>query len=90
MPRVNISWGDKWDYEYDGHKITVKNSLECCQLLVDGKVQDAHNGISLSATLTGKLPDGKPIKASLGGIWTMKCSLFVDHELLKPLRHNDK
>ena len=88
MARMNISWGDKWEYDYDGNKIVVKNGFDCCQLLVNGKVQDAHNGISLAATLTGKLPDGKDIKVSLGGFWTMKCSVFVDHEQLKPLRHD--
>lgn len=89
MARVNVTWGDKWEYEYEGHKIVVRNGFDACQLLVDGKVQDAHNGLGLSATLTGKLPEGKAIKATLGGFWTMKCSLFVDHEMIEPVKHED-
>lgn len=87
MARINISWGDKWDYEYEGYKITVRNKFDVCQLLVDGKVQDAHNGLTLSTNLTGKLPNGKQIKATVGGLWVMKCSVFVEHELLKAVRH---
>ena len=88
MARVNITWGDKWEYEYEGHKIVVRNGFDACQLLVDGQIQDAHNGLSLSATLTGKVGD-KPIKVTLGGLWKIKCSLFVDHQMLEPVKHDD-
>lgn len=88
MARVNVTWEDKWYYEYEGHKIVVRNGFDACQLLVDGKIQDAHNGLSLSVTLTGKVND-KPIKATIGGFWTMKCSVFVDHEMLVPVEHDD-
>ena len=86
MPKIDISWEDKWEYEYGENKIVVRNSFDACQLLINGKVQDAKNGLTLSADLEGELPDGKKVKVSIGGFWTIKCSVFVDHELLKPVK----
>lgn len=86
MPKIDICWEDKWEYEYEDNKILVRNSLDASQLLINGKVQDAKNGLTLSADLVGELPDGKQVKVSLGGLWTVKCSVFVDHELLKPIK----
>jgi hypothetical protein len=31
--------------------------------------------------LTGTLKTGEQIKVDLGGVWTIKCTLFVDHKL---------
>lgn len=87
MPKINFSvTGDEWEYDYDGNKIVVKNSWDGTKLIVNDKLQDCKNGITMSADLRGKLPDGKKIKASLGGVWNVKCSLFVDHELLEPVK----
>ena len=81
MARFKITTGEKWEYDYHGHKIVVTNGLDKCELIVDGKVQDAHNGLALSVMLTGKVDD-KPIKVSMGGFFDIKCSVFVDHEQL--------
>lgn len=89
MARVNISWEDKWKYNYEGNQIVVRNSFDICQLVINGKVQDAKNGLSLSTTLMGKLPDGKYVKATVGGFWNMKCTVFVDHEMLDCADHDD-
>ena len=88
MARINVSLEDKWEYEYDGNKIVVRNTLDTCELLVNGKVQDAHNGISISTDLHGKLPDGQKIKATVGGLWHMKCSVFVDFQMIEPVANN--
>ena len=89
MARVNISWEDKWKYECEGNHIMVRNRFDACELVINGKVQDAKNGLSLSTILTGKLPDGKSVKATVGGLWNMKCSVFVDHEMLECKDHDD-
>lgn len=88
MARFKITTGEKWEYDYNGHKIVVTNGLDKCELVVDDKIQDSHNGISLSVTLTGKV-DEKPVKVSLGGFWTMKCDVFVDHEKLELVRKSE-
>ena len=84
MPKIDISWEDKWEFEYEDNKIVVRNNFDTCQLLVNGKVQDAKNGLTLSANLEGALPDGKKVKATVGGLFSVKCSVFVNHEMLKP------
>ena len=87
MAKINFSVsGDVFEYEYDSNKIVVKNGFDGTELIVNDRVQDRKNGIHLSADLYGKLPDGKKVKASIGGVWSVKCSLFVDHELLDPVK----
>ena len=81
MGRFKLTFNEKWEYEYKGHKIVVTNGVDKCALEVDGKTQDVHNGIGLSVTLLGKV-DGEKIKVSLGGFWTIKCDVFVNHEQL--------
>lgn len=74
-----------WTYKYNSHTIEVHNAISGTDLVVDGKVQDRQTGISLQAQLTGKLPEGDEIKASIGGIITLKCNLFVNNELQTPV-----
>ena len=81
MARFKITTGEKWEYKYGDHKIVVVNNLDRCELVVDDKVQDAFNGLALSAVLNGRV-DNKNIKVSLGGFFEIKCSVFVDHEQL--------
>lgn len=88
MGRFKITTGTKWEYEYNGHKIVVFNGLSKVSLEVDGKMQDKHNGLVLSSTLTGKV-DNKPIKVSLGGFWDVECDVFVDHEKLELVRKSE-
>ena len=89
MARVNISWEDKWKYEYNGNTIVVRNNIDVCQLLINDKVQDAKNGLSLSCTLMGELPTGEAVKATVGGFLTLKCSVFVNHEMLECQKHEN-
>jgi hypothetical protein len=88
MARFKITTGEKWEYEYNGHKIVVLNSPSKTALEVDGKMQDKQNGFALSCTLNGKV-DGKPIKVSLGGFWNVECDVFVDHEKLELVRKSE-
>lgn len=88
MGRFKISFNEKWEYNYNGHKIVVVNGLSGCSLNVDGKMQDSHNGVALAATLTGKV-DNKPIKVSIGGFWKINCDVFVDHEHIALVRKSE-
>lgn len=74
-----------WKYQYGENSISVNSALAGSELRVNGQLQDRKNGFSLSTELSGKLPDGKEIKASVGGIMTVQCSLFVEHVLQKPI-----
>jgi len=74
-----------WTYHYNGSTIEVKNSLTLAELYVNGKLQDNHNGLSFSGKLTGRLESGEEIKASLGGSFSIECSLFVNNELQTPI-----
>ena len=86
MGKIKFYNGAQWNYKYGEHDISVKvieGLVASIELIVDGKVQDAKNGVVLSADLYGKLPDGKSIKASVGGVFSVQCSVFVDYEQLK-------
>lgn len=92
MGKIKFSNGDQWNYKYGDHEIAVKvvvGVLAYVELIVDGKIQDAKNGVVFSADLQGKLPDGKPIKASIGGAFAPKCSVFVDYEQLELINKVD-
>jgi hypothetical protein len=81
MSRFKITTKEKWEFDYNGHQIVVTNGFDKTELTVDGKTQDAQNGLTLSATLHGNV-DGQPIKVSLGGFWSINCSVFVNNEEL--------
>jgi len=74
-----------WTYKYGGNTIEVKNSVFSGEeLRVNGRLQNKQVNL-LSAQLTGKLDSGEEIKANIGGTWTIKCRLFIDHVLQEPL-----
>ncbi len=76
---------NKWTYTYNGTEIVVTNGIDGTGLFVNGELQDEKNGLSLSTDLEGKLPTGEKVKASLGGMFTLKCSLFIDNKLQEPI-----
>ncbi|WP_077601482.1 hypothetical protein [Oceanobacillus sojae] len=76
-----------FDATCEGHHIQVVNTwLNGEKLYVDGKLQDENLGLALRATLRGILKKNdqitKNIKVSIGGIFTMKCKIFVDNVLV--------
>lgn len=75
-----------WMYKHGEDEIAVTNKLESTDLTVNNKVQDRKNGIMLTADLKGKTTAGKEIRASVGGLFTVDCSLFIDNELQTPIR----
>jgi hypothetical protein len=87
MIRFKISAGEKFEYEYCDHKIVVTAHPTKRELIVDDKVQDAHNGLAASSNLTGEINvDGvdKKIKVSIGRFFlNTECSVFVDHEQIE-------
>lgn len=73
-----------FDVTYEGHPIQVVNTwFNGKKLYIDGKLQDENLGVALRATLRGILKKNnqitKNIKVSLGGIFTIKCKVFVDN-----------
>lgn len=76
--------GSVWTYKYGQNTIVVKNE-KATELYVNGELQDRKTGLSLKANLNGKLQSGEEIKASLGGVFDVECSLFVDNVLQTPV-----
>lgn len=82
--KIESSGIDKrnWSVEVDNNTIRVENTFSTVKLLVNDKVQDVYFGIVGAPHLTGKLPDGKEIKAVIGETLKLRCYIFVDHELV--------
>jgi len=74
-----------WTYKYGDNTIEVVNRASGEELRVNGELQDKQTGISDRSKLWGKLPTGEEIKASLGGVLTIECSLFIDNKLQTPI-----
>jgi hypothetical protein len=70
-----------WRLTYKGHAIEVTNSLFREKLMVDGELQDEHNGLSFGPRLGGRIKSGdgagENIKVSLGGFWSVGCVVFI-------------
>jgi hypothetical protein len=77
----------QWVYKYGQNTITVENTwFSGEKLYVNGALQDESRGLKLSGSLRGKLDTGEEIKATLGGTFTVGCSLFIDNKLQTPQR----
>ena len=68
----------------DENQVELKNYTRRIELLVNGKCQDIYGGIPLIGTqrLTGKLTNGKEIKAILCSEMKLRCYVFIDNELV--------
>ena len=76
-----------WEVNHKGHTIRVENSwFGPERLLVDGELQDDRRGIGLRSQLCGTIKNGEGagdrIKDSLGGWFSIGCSIFVDDRLI--------
>ncbi len=72
-----------WICNYEHNEIRIENSwFKGEKLYVNDQLQDAQVNV-FSTVLTGSIVDKnnekKPIKASLGGFFTVGCRLFIDH-----------
>lgn len=75
-----------WLYQYGNDIIKVVNkNLEGSELYINDELRDQNNGISFNDRLNATLQSGEPVTATLGGVWTMKCSLFVNERLQEPV-----
>ena len=74
-----------WKYIYGSDTIQVANRSHVAELIVNGEVQDRRRGLTVTMPLTGKLQSGEEIKADLGGVFVMQCTLFVDNKLQEPI-----
>lgn len=81
VENVNLKSGN-WSIDVDGNTIRLENKLSTVKLFVNDKVQDVYFGMIGAPHLTGKLPNGKEVKAVIGGDLKMHCCIFVDNELV--------
>ena len=81
VENVNLKSGN-WSVDVDGNTIRLENKLSTVKLFVNDKVQDVYFGMIGAPHLTGKLPNGKEVKAVIGGDLKMHCCIFVDNELV--------
>lgn len=81
VENVNLKSGN-WSVDVDGNTIRLENKLSTVKLFVNDKVQDVYFGMIGAPHLTGKLPNGKEVKAVIGGDLKMHCCIFVDNEMV--------
>ena len=81
VENINTQSGN-WSVDVDNNTIKVENKLSTVKLLVNDKVQDIYFGMLGAPHLIGILPDGKEVKAVIGGDLKVHCCIFVDHELV--------
>ena len=75
-----------WLYKYGDDTIEVVNKVFTgSELYVNGELRDQNNGFSFRDRLNATLKNGEVISATLGGAITVKCSLFVNEVLQKPV-----
>ena len=74
----------KWIYNYNQNIIIVDNTSSITKLFVNGVINDECRGLQTIVTLQGKLDTGEVVKATLGGIFIIGCSLFIDNKLQTP------
>ena len=75
----------QWVYKYGQNTILVENTwFNGERLFVNGELQHENNGWEFNAILWGRLDSGEEIKVSLGGNFSIKCSLFIDNKLQTP------
>ncbi len=71
-----------WTVEYEQNVIKVKNENSSVKLYVNDEVQDVFFGMIGAPHLTGKLSNGKEVKAVVGGDFKIHCAIFVDNKLM--------
>ena len=71
-----------WNTNYRGNEIRVENSTFSERLYINGKLHDEAGGGGSRSKLIGRLTDGKLVKVSLGGIFRIRCTIFVEDELV--------
>lgn len=81
VENVNLQSGN-WSVDVDGNNIRLENKLSTVKLFINDKIQDVYFGMIGAPHLTGKLPNGKEVKAVIGGDLKMHCCIFVDNELV--------
>ena len=81
VENVNLQSGN-WSVDVDGNNIRLENKLSTVKLFINDKIQDVYFGMIGAPHLTGKLSNGKEVKAVIGGDLKMHCCIFVDNELV--------
>lgn len=74
---------EEWVYEFEGNSIIVRNG-KVVELLINGEVQDSIKGVHLKVELIGTLPSGNNVRATLGGLIDVDCTLSVDDVVITP------
>jgi len=81
VENVNLKSGN-WSVDVDENIIRLENKLNTVKLFINDKMQDVYFGMFGAPHLTGKLPNGKEVKAVIGGDLKMHCCIFVDNEMV--------
>lgn len=71
-----------WSVDVDQTNIRIEEKINIVKLFVDNNLQDIDNAGYGSSRLTGKLPNGKEVKARVVGNLKFHCYIFVDNELV--------
>lgn len=81
VENVDLQNGN-WSVNVDGNTIRLENKLSTVKLFINDKIQDVYFGMIGAPRLTGKLPNGREVKAVMGGDLKMHCCIFVDNEMV--------
>ncbi|KMK75346.1 hypothetical protein AB990_16065 [Alkalihalobacillus pseudalcaliphilus] len=81
-----------FEVNYEGHQISVINTwINGEKLYIDGNLQDENLGLSFRGTLKGKFinvnNEVRNVKVSIGGFFSISCRIFVENELVYPIRN---
>lgn len=88
MHDLNTGVSNEWRLAYDGHDIILKNEIKKEELWIDGELVDENIHTSLwshlrpISKLTGELPNGKKVTATLGGLVKLVVKVKVGREVI--------
>ena len=76
------SWAE-WGFLYGTHRIKVKTGL-IDRLYINDALADVHKGIALrQVVLSGSLPTGETVQATIKGGWSLTCQLLVAGQVVE-------
>lgn len=78
-----------WKYKYKNYTIVVKNQMLKCELYINDKIVDEHEGLDFGANLIGDLDNGEKVLATIhSGVASINCDLYVVKEKLTEISKN--
>lgn len=71
-----------WVFIYKNYEITVKNYQTAVELYVNNELIEKKKGLKLKEEITCTLPTGETVRAVVSGGLKLKCSVYVNEELI--------